>query len=291
MIKAAALICLLLVFGYAAPAVAQGLNFSGNSDAPVQLSADDGIEWQSESSRVIARGHAKAIRGAVSVSADSLTAYYRPGKGGDEIWRIDADGDVVIASATEKATGYKATYDMDKAVVVILGKPARLSTPTDEVTATDALEYWDQKKMAVARGNAIAVQRVREQTIRADVLVAYFDDTRKKSQELSRAEAFGKVMISSTQDKANGDKGTYDAKSGIATLAGNVHLLRADNALDGGYLQINLNTGVSKMFPNIPGTAANDSKVRGSFVPEKKRAEATFAGTQKTTQEGNANGR
>lgn len=277
-------VILIALLGLPQAAMAQGFNFGSDNDAPVQVSADEGIEWQSESSRVIARGHARASRGAVSVTADSLTAYYRKGLGGDEIWRIDADGNVVIASTAERATGTKAIYDLDKSVVVLTGSP-RLTTPTDEVTASEALEYWEQKQMAVARGNALAVQRVKQQKIQGDVLVAYFESDKKKAQELSRAEAFGKVVITSAKDTAKGDKGTYDATSGIATLAGNVSLNRQDSSLDGGYLQINLNSGVSKIFPTIPGTeTGNEGKVRGNFIPE-KRTQATFSG-RKTSNTG-----
>ena len=124
-----------------ATAAAQGFEMSKSGDQQIQVYADNGIEWHSEELRVIARGNAHAIRGTMTVDADVLTAHYRKGAKGDEIWRLDADGHVVIRSPNDTATGDKAIYDLDKAVFVLKGQPvAKLVTPTDNFQATDSLE-------------------------------------------------------------------------------------------------------------------------------------------------------
>ena len=46
-----------------------------------------------------------------------------------------------------------------------------MTTTTDVVTARDSLEWYDQKQVAVARGDAVAV-RDDAKRIRADVLTA-----------------------------------------------------------------------------------------------------------------------
>ena len=59
-------------------AQAQGLNFgSGDSDSPIEVYADDGIEWQQDALTFLARGNARAVRGDVTVYADELHAFYR----------------------------------------------------------------------------------------------------------------------------------------------------------------------------------------------------------------------
>ena len=237
------------------------------------------------------------MRGTTTVTADTLTAYYRQGASGNEIWRIDADGNVTIATPTETATGYKGTYDLDKSIFVLRGTPAKLVTPTDVVTAKDTLEYWELQRMAVARGDAYASSNS-EKSIKADVLTAHFKDkdgtaaapgakpgakpaakpAAKKSSadkdggslELQRADAYGHVVLTTPQEVVTGDRGDYNAESGIATVTGSVKLTRDGNELNGGFAHVNLNTGISKLFGAAPGGKDGDTRARGTFTPEKK---------------------
>ncbi|HLO76953.1 MAG TPA: LptA/OstA family protein [Magnetospirillum sp.] len=272
----------------ASPAAAQGFNLSRDNDSQIQVYADDGIEWISEANRVVARGNAKAVRGAVTVTADSLTAYYRQGPGGNEIWRLDADGSVTIATPTETATGTKATYDLDKAIFVLRGQPAKLVTPTDTVTAKDALEYWENERMAVARGDGYASNG--EKSIRADVLTARFKDKGgappagrkgaakgqapdRGSLELQRADAYGHVLLTTARERVSGDRGDYNLETGIATVSGSVKLTRDGNELNGGFAHVNLNTGISKLFGAAPGEKGGDTRAHGTFIPDKQEGE------------------
>jgi lipopolysaccharide export system protein LptA len=101
----------LLAIGFAGLAQAQNL-VSGSKEAPVEISAEDGIEWQRDAKAYVARGNARAVRSGVAVYADTLTAFYRDGKDGEgqDIFRIDADGSVRIESKSEKAFGDKGVY-------------------------------------------------------------------------------------------------------------------------------------------------------------------------------------
>ncbi len=168
------LFCLLLATG---PAAAQGMGLSGVSDdKPVEISADSGIEWRQDAQEYIARGNAVAKRGTSEVHADTLTAHYRPSKsktadGGNEIYRLDADGHVVIKGETQNIVGDQAVYDVDQQIAIVTGKGLKLTTQKDTVTARDSLEWYDQQQIAVARGDAVAVQE--EKRIRADVLTAH----------------------------------------------------------------------------------------------------------------------
>lgn len=269
-------------------ALAQGFNLASDSGSEIQVYADDGIEWVSDANRVIARRNAKATRGNVTLVADTLTAYYRQGANGNEIWRIDADGAVTISTPTETATGTKATYDLDKAVFVLRGQPAKLVTATDTVTAKDTLEYWEGQDMAVARGDAFASSG--DRNIRADVLSAHFRDkdaapsgarrtTKVKSGsgnsslELQRADAYGHVVLTTAKEKVTGDRGDYNLETGIATVTGSVKLTRDGNELNGGYAHVNLNTGISKLFGAAPGGKDGESRAYGTFTPEKKDTE------------------
>ena len=65
---------------------------------------------------------------------------------------------------------------------------------------------------------------------------------------ISRVEAFDKVEIETDVEKATSDRGVYDVKSGIATLTGSVKIIREGNHLSGCKAEVNMNTGISKMF-------------------------------------------
>ena len=178
---------LLAALALAAPVVlAQGLDLTRGG--PVEVTSDDGIEWRQQEQVVIARGNARAVRAGVTLDSDRLIARYRPrsgaapaatpaantdaGLGGSsEIWRIEAEGNVRIRTATDRANGDRAVYDMDQSVMVLTGRDLWLETPDNRISARDSLEYWAQRRMAVARGNALVVSKD-DRRIRADVLVA-----------------------------------------------------------------------------------------------------------------------
>jgi len=231
-----------------------------------------------------------------------LTAHYRKGAKGDEIWRLDADGNVTIRSPNDTATGHKAVYDLDKSIFVLKGAPAKLVTPNDTFTATESLEYWEIKKMAVLRGDATASQQGGK-TLKADTLTAHFKDKEKDKAagrqdsggglELQRADAYGHVVILSGSETVTGDRGDYNAESGIATVSGSVKISReGGNQLEGGWAHVNLNTGVSKLFPVAAGGADGGQRVQGVFVPQKKgekgepQGRAGFSGSVPTPRTG-----
>lgn len=262
------LVAVALAFSTVHSVSAQSLNFGGTGgDEPIDVYAENGIEWQQENSLFIARGDARAVRGQVEVLSDELRAYYREGTvGQSEIWRLDALGNVRILSNTETAYGDRAIYNADQQVLVIDGEKPRLESGKDILTATQQLEYWETKKFAVARGNAVATREKKQ--VRADVLVAHFNqDSRGKSQ-VYRIDAYDNVRVKTEAETAVGDRGIYNVESGVAVLTGNVTMVRDTNTLNGCRAEVNLNTGVSKLFacPNQQGS----NRVRGTFIPKKR---------------------
>jgi lipopolysaccharide export system protein LptA len=243
-------------------AMAQGLGLPGQSaDKPLEINADQGIEWQQQTKAYIARGNARAAQGDVAVHAETLTAYYRElPDGGTEIWRIDAVDKVRIVTPTQRAFGDKGIYDVDNGVLVLTGN-VRMQTDTDRITARDSLEYWEKRNLAVARGNAIAVRG--ENRLRADVLTAHFMQDKKGKSRVRQVDAFDNVVITTPNEIVRSSRGIYDVESGIATLTGSVKITRGKNQLNGAYAEVNLNTGVSRLFGRGRGG------VQGIFTPEK----------------------
>jgi len=302
-------------------AAAQGLSLGNVSeDRPIEVSADHGIEWQQDAQVYIARGNAMAKRGTTEVHADTLTAHYRPikGTGGKaseskgskaedtggetEIYRLDADGHVTIKGERQTVVGDQAVYDVDQQIGIVTGKALKMTTATDVVTARDSLEWYDQKQIAVARGDAVAVRDVK--VIRADVLTAHMTKDKPQpgagkpdkavpaaaqakprnaamplgdtdeSSKISRVDAQGHVLVSTETDVGRGDYGVYNADSGIATLLGNVTVTRGPNTIRGEYAVMDLNNNISRMMaaPGAPGAAP--TRVEGLFVRQDQAAPA-----------------
>jgi len=257
------IIMMAIVFSASHSAQAQSINF-GSGDTPIEIDADNGIEWQQDGLVFVARGNARAIRGEVKILADELRAYYRQtSKGGTEIWRLDAIGTVRIKSAEGTAYGDQAVYDVDNSVLTITGRNLRLISGEDWITATDQLEYWEKKQMAVARGNAVSKRANKK--LNAMVLAAYFRKNKTNKMRIYRIDAFDAVKIRTGEDEASSDRGVYNVESGIATLKGNVKIVRENNVLKGCTADVNLNTGISRLH-----SCANDNtRVKGKFMRKK----------------------
>jgi lipopolysaccharide export system protein LptA len=288
----------LALFTTLSPVWAQQLDLAHGG--PIAITASDEIEWRQEQREVIARGNAKAVRQNVTVTADRLIAFYRPKNGaaaqpapppqpaqpapsvvtdpdtgGNEIYRVQAEGNVRIFTPTDQVQGDRAVYDMDKAVLVVTGHALKLTTPNDVLTARDDLEYWSQKHMAVARGNAVAVTNDGRR-IAADTLVAYTTDAPSSpsptppqnaadpltaSGKLQKVEAFGNVTVRTVTDTAIGERAVYVPDTGIARLAGRVRITRGENQLDGSEAEVNMKTGIAQLLPGP------SERVQGLVLP------------------------
>jgi lipopolysaccharide export system protein LptA len=215
----------------AAPAAAQELDLSHGG--PIAITAANGIEWRQAEHEVIAQGDARAVRGDVTVTADRLTAWYRKkggaagnasqatpaavtsdtDTGGNEVYRVQAEGNVHIYTQTDQLWGDLATFDLDQAVVVATGHNLRLTTPNDLLTSRDDMEYWTQKHMAVARGDAVVVSKDGRR-LQADTLVAYTVDTDSPAAATPAAEKSGPggkaAAYKAGADKAGADKAGAD---------------------------------------------------------------------------------
>jgi lipopolysaccharide export system protein LptA len=223
-------------------------NANTTADDTIEIEADDGIEWIRDAKTYVARGNARASRSGLEVLADTLTAHYRIQTDGDsqKIFRLDADGNVRITSASERAYGDKAVYHMDEAVVVLFGGSLRFETTNAVITAHDSLEYWQNKQLAVARGEAVIIQG--ENRLKADVLSAHFATDASGTQSVEQIDAFGTVHISTPTEIARGDKGVYILGTSIATLCGNVRITRGESQLNGECAEVNLKTGISRLL-------------------------------------------
>ena len=83
---------------------------------------------------------------------------------------------------------------------------------------------------------------------------------------LQRVEGFGNVHVSTPTEIVRGDRGVYNADTGIAMLSENVRITRDQNQLDGDFAEVNLNTGISRLLTRADGNGK--AQVRGMFMPK-----------------------
>lgn len=261
---------LLLLVSLTTDGWAQSLDITsgGGDGSPIEILADNGIEWDQENAVFIARGNARAIRGTVTTDSDVLRAYYREVNGKTEIWRMDAEGSVEIRSPTEIVYGDLAIYDVVNGVLVVRGEDIRFVAGDDLITAEKQLEYWELKQMAVARGDAM-IKRP-DRTVYADVLATHFSRDSTGSTTVNRVDAYDDVKIVTINDTATSDRGVYNVDTGVATLTGSVVITRGQNSLNGCKAIVDLNTGISKLFACEDGTG---TRVQGTFTQESTATE------------------
>jgi lipopolysaccharide export system protein LptA len=256
----------------------------GHDEGTIEITADHDLELLQQDHAYVARGNAVAKRGAVTLTGDTLIAYYRPlagpqkpaaatGKpnaasqqgldtGNTEIWRVVAEGHVHIFSGERDAWGDRAEYDKDKSVIVLTGKALKASTFTDVVTARDTLEYWQDRDMAVARGDALIV-RVNGNTLAGDVIAGNFVKDAQGQSALKTIAAKGHVVLTTLTDIVHGDEGTYDLDAKRTVLFGNVKATKGDSELEGQSAEVNMETGISQVFPG-PGQRVRALIVRAN---------------------------
>ncbi len=237
------------------------------SNEPLEITADNSLEWHRESNVFIARGKAKAAQGDVSIAAETLAADYRDKEGsGVDIWKVTADTDVVITSADSKAFGGHAVYNLDEGLATLTEGDLALVSGNQTVTARDRFEYWTEEGKLIAIGRAKMTQLKEESgedTLEADLITAFLHDDAEGKREIETLEAEGRVIITSPQEIITGDYAIYRKASNTAEIKGNVVIQRGPNTLEGERAEVDLNTNISRMF----GSEGEGGRIRGVFYP------------------------
>ena len=234
---------------------------------------------------MIASGDARAVRGDVTVTADQLIAYYRKkahrarrapaprapaatggadrraDTGGNEIYRLEAEGNVQIFTPTDQARGDHAVYDIDQAVLVMTGHDLKLTTPqrrADRARHPGIL-------VAEAHGGGARQRRGGHQATAAGSPPTCWSPTpsdtdsaaeprRDRPREPGAGAGAGAAPpairwpppASSSEsrrsatsrsapptDIVTGDRGVYVPDTGIARIVGHVRITRGENQMNG----------------------------------------------------------
>ncbi|HVJ40586.1 MAG TPA: LptA/OstA family protein [Dongiaceae bacterium] len=259
-----------------------GFDISGNK--PIDISADNGIEWRKQDKIYIARGKALAVQGDQSIAGDTLTGFYSTDS--NHIDRMTAEGNVVIKSPSQTAYGDHADYDTNTKLLVMTGNNLKSVTDKgDVVTARDRMEYWKDRDTVVAKGNVYTVHG--DTKVHSDLANGYFhiDSTGKKV--LYQLEAIGNVRTDTAKETAWSDKMVYNLETKIAVLMGHVRILQGNNTFTGDRAEINTDTNVSRLLSD-PGKTG--TRVHTTIGPKSNNNSTNSSNKPATSNGGNATG-
>jgi lipopolysaccharide export system protein LptA len=119
------------------------------------------------------------------------------------------------------------------------------------------LEVRDKSKVATFSGNVKVVQG--DTTLRCKSLVVFYEDQGTPgaakaatpgpggSQQISKLEARGGVIVTQKDQTATGELGLFDMRTQVVTLSGGVVVSQGQNVVRGDRLEVDLTTGVSRV--------------------------------------------
>ena len=122
--------------------------------------------------------------------------------------------------------------------------------------AADRIELQDKQNRVVLSGNV----RIDQADLTLNAARTLVDYTDAGSLQIQRIMATGGVTVSRGNERARGNVAVYDFNRRIITMAGDVHLNRGSDTLNGGRLVIDLRSGVS----SVDGRASGSSSVTGA---------------------------
>jgi lipopolysaccharide export system protein LptA len=237
-----------------------GFDLGGSQ--PIEISADNGIEWNRDTKTYTARGNAVATQGTSELHADTLIASYS--ESSNQVDHVVAEGAVKIMSPSQTAYGDHADFDQTRRLLVMTGAALKIESADQTVTARDAFEYWQDQDALVAKGDVVVV-KTDGTKINGNQVTSYF----RKNAETGKREAFqvkaeGDVRIDTGKEVATCSRAVYDPKTQIAVLTGNVVLTQNKNVFRGARAEIDMAKGISRLLPS-PG-----ERVRTTIQPKQK---------------------
>lgn len=263
----------------AAPAEGGGGFGLDDDEKPIEISAENGIEWKRDARTYTARGNAIAQQGETSIAADTLIAYLDDN---DELSRWVAIGNVKIQTKQSTSYGDRAEYQEASRLLVMTGRKLKVVTDKQTVTARDQIEYWRDKDAVVAKGAVVIVREDKETTIHSDQATGYFrdkvddpatpEDETGDGSEIYQVDAVGHVRVDRKEQTAFSDKLAYNPDTEIAILTGNVVIDSKKNHYTGGRAELDLKNDISRLLP------AAGQRVHTIIMPKKKEDTTTGAG-------------
>ena len=132
-----------------------------------------------------------------------------------------------FAALAAIALGLALVHPMAPALAAPAGQGADLAKNSIEpviIEADQGIEWRREQKVYVARGNARASRG--DVAVQADTLTAHYRETGEGKTDVWMVIAAGRVIITSKNQRIEGDKGTYNVETGVFLLTGNPITMR-----------------------------------------------------------------
>ena len=253
-----------------------GFDFGGSQ--PIEISADNGIEWNRDTKTYTARGDAVASQGSSEVHADTLVATYSADS--NQIEHVVAEGAVKILSPSQTAYGDRADYDQTRRLLKMTGSALKIENTGQTVTARDTFEYWQDQDALVAKGDVVVVKSDGTK-INGDQITSYFrTNATSGKREAFQVKAEGHVRIDTGKEVATCARALYDPTTQIAVLTGNVVLTQNKNVFRGERAEIDMAKGISRLLPS-PG-----QRVRTTIQPKQNSNQGSQVPSTSTVPNG-----
>ena len=146
----------------------------------------------------------------------------------------------------------------------MISLPAKIKTPTEEISANNSITYYPKQQKAIALGDVMAIDKDGNK-LYSDIMTAYFEKDTNGQLQMNRVEIDGNVKIITKDAKVTALKGLYLPNIAKVKLFDNVTIYQGENILKGDEAETNLNTGISRLL-----SQKKNGRVSGVFK-EKKR--------------------
>ena len=209
--------------------------------APIEVTADE-VRCRTDMSLCQAIGKARVQQGDMTLHAQTIDVHARKdAHGKQELFKVEANGDVEMTTAQDSARGNRAEYLKDGNYVILFGSPAYVITP--------------------------------EHHLEADQVQTFLEEGPDKKTSVSHAQATGNVVMTTKDGQIRGSWANYDAREQRAVVTGGVVLNKKENFARGERATVNLVTGESVLSGEtlkdgkpLQGSAGN--RVRVVLFPE-----------------------
>lgn len=137
--------------------VGSNIDLKKVSTKPIEITAEK-LVAEREKNRVVFKGNVLARQESLSIYSDLLTAWY--GEGGEDITRIEAEGNVrVVQEGIREAKGNKAIFLNDKQTVELLGNTI-VSEGESRLMGDRLIIYLKENKSVIQGGKEGRVKAI-----------------------------------------------------------------------------------------------------------------------------------
>lgn len=218
----------------------------------------DRLTWRKPQGRVTYAGNARAVRGATTLTCDTLEGFL---DARDEVERLQALGRVHAVEGEREAWGEQADYDPRTGVLVVVGEPRGRAGVREvtgvKVTFVSGLDELtvekphtvsggeqaggggpvtiDADSLVLRQGRATAVWRGHVRATRGKTVLTApeLEATWDASGAVTRLVARGGVTAVEPGRSARGERADFDVSRGVVVVTGHPEARQGNNRVQG----------------------------------------------------------